>query len=442
MPEILQLIKDKDRLSFSQNFSVKRPYKGNALFPDVKTPNLEAEYYRLSQGSALPTVAQVHAFDTEAAIGTRPTLEKVTVEKFLIKEKINQSEKAQEYIKNGVDETGLKGFIFDDMGRLADSVVARAELMKQDVMATGKIHIKENNLNFVIDLGVPADNYVTANWSDPEHNILGDIMKWKKIAKDQGQTITRAQTSDKILGFMQVNKGIQIAINGTLGVGAFVTIDQVNTLMQKMFGFTIETNEDVYATLEKQANGTLKRKSTRFFPEDKFTMYTSSANGKIGTGLWGVTPEELAYGAWSEKSKKQFVTITQWETPDPVAVWTKASGVFVPVIQNPEGMIIATITFDGEGSLDNLNVTSAAGTGAGNTKLTVSPSLTHGNSYKYKTGENMKLPEYGANVRTWASWDGVSDITATTGNEICLVECDANYKALKAGITTVTSQGE
>lgn len=57
MPEILEMIKDKDRLSFSQNYSVKRPYKGNTLFPDVKTPNLEAEYYRLSQGSALPTLA-------------------------------------------------------------------------------------------------------------------------------------------------------------------------------------------------------------------------------------------------------------------------------------------------------------------------------------------------------------------------------------------------
>ena len=44
MPEILELIKVKDRLSFSQNFSVKRAYKGNTLFPDVKTRNLEAEY--------------------------------------------------------------------------------------------------------------------------------------------------------------------------------------------------------------------------------------------------------------------------------------------------------------------------------------------------------------------------------------------------------------
>lgn len=83
MPEILELIKNKDRLVYSQNYSVKRPYKGNVTFPDVKTQHLEAEYFRLSQGSNLPTAAMVHALDTEAAIGTRPTLEKVSVEKFL-----------------------------------------------------------------------------------------------------------------------------------------------------------------------------------------------------------------------------------------------------------------------------------------------------------------------------------------------------------------------
>ncbi len=365
MPEILELIKNKDRLAYSQNYSVKRLYKGNTTFPDVKTQHLEAEYFRLSQGSNLPTAAMVHALDTEAAIGTRPTLEKVSVEKFFIKEKINQSEKTQMYEKNGVDETGLKAFIYDDMGRLADSVVTRAELMKQGVMSTGKLIINENKLSINIDLGMPTENFVTADWADPEHDILGDLWKWKKIAKDQGQTITRAQTSEKILGYMQKNKGIQVAINSVLGVGTFVSVAQVNTLMQQMFSFTIETDEDVYATLEKQADGTLKRKSTRFFPEDKFTMYVAGPSGKLGTGLWGVTPEELSYGPWTKKSAKQFVTITQWDTPDPVATWTKASGLFVPVLPVPEGMIIATITFIGTGAASAQSETADTKSGTG-----------------------------------------------------------------------------
>ena len=104
---ILQLISDKDRLSFSQNLSIQRNYLGDTLFPDLKTQHLEAEYFRLTDGLNLPTMAQVHGFDTEAAIGTRPTLEKVTIEKLLIKEKINQSEKTRMYLKTGVSEQAL-----------------------------------------------------------------------------------------------------------------------------------------------------------------------------------------------------------------------------------------------------------------------------------------------------------------------------------------------
>lgn len=40
MPEILELIKDKDRMAYSQNYGIKRPWRGNALFPDVKNAAL------------------------------------------------------------------------------------------------------------------------------------------------------------------------------------------------------------------------------------------------------------------------------------------------------------------------------------------------------------------------------------------------------------------
>ena len=81
MPDILELISDADRLDFSQNISVARPaYLGDRLFPDQKTENLKAEYLRLANGAQIPTMATVHALDTEAEIATRPALEKTRME--------------------------------------------------------------------------------------------------------------------------------------------------------------------------------------------------------------------------------------------------------------------------------------------------------------------------------------------------------------------------
>ena len=116
--DLEKLIEAKDLLTFSQNFNIKRTYLGDTLFPDMKTQNLKAEFYRRSDQRMLPTMAQVHAFDTEAHIGQRPTFEKVAFEKLLIKEKINVTERAQQWLESGATGAdALKRYIFDDAGR-------------------------------------------------------------------------------------------------------------------------------------------------------------------------------------------------------------------------------------------------------------------------------------------------------------------------------------
>lgn len=92
------------------------------------------------------------------------------------------------------------------------------------------------------------------------------------------------------------------------------------------------------------------------------------------------------------------------------------------------------------GALGKLTVTSAAGTKAGDTKITLTPALTSGNSYKYKVGEELDVPVKGQNVKSWAAWDGTSDITAATGKDIVIAECDATYKVVNAGKATVTAK--
>lgn len=103
-----------------------------------------------------------------------------------------------------------------------------------------------------------------------------------------------------------------------------------------------------------------------------------------------------------------------------------------------DGIAVVDITDDT--TLGTLTVTSAAGTGSGNTKVTVEPALETGHLYKYKTAESTApTVEYGQSVRNWTAWDGKSDIKATTGHKITVVECDNTYKALKAGNDDVTS---
>ena len=92
-------------------------------------------------------------------------------------------------------------------------------------------------------------------------------------------------------------------------------------------------------------------------------------------------------------------------------------------------------------TLGTLTVTSEAGTASGDTKITVSPLLTSGNSYVYKTSAITTFPTINEVLTTgYTVWDGLADITATTGNEIMIVEVDSSNKAKKAGKITVSAK--
>lgn len=98
------------------------------------------------------------------------------------------------------------------------------------------------------------------------------------------------------------------------------------------------------------------------------------------------------------------------------------------VIQNYEQMLKA------------LTVTSGAGTTSGKTKITVTESITEGNTYKYKTGATVTLPVFNQILTSgWSTWDGTSEIAAVTGNKIIIAEVNSANECKAIGEATVTS---
>ena len=328
-------------IDFSRFFKVERPnYAGNTLFPNMKTQSLTASYERLCDGATIPTIAQVHALDAEANIGTRPSFTKVELEKLYIKEKINLGERERLLLKGGVSAPSeIMNFIYNDIARLSESVLARMELAKMEAFSTGKMTVKENNLNFTVDYKVPSENFETKNWATASHDILGDIRKWVDLLADKGVVVNYAYTSRKIVNILLQNEAIQKAINGAPKAGVLLTLTQLNGLFSEHFGFTILVDNNAVYQYQK-ANGSLESK--KFFDVNKFILF-QSVNGAVGTGLWGATPEEDDYSPFDSAISDAYITSVTWSTPDPVTTWTKAAGLMIPVIPNPNALFIATV---------------------------------------------------------------------------------------------------
>lgn len=87
-----------------------------------------------------------------------------------------------------------------------------------------------------------------------------------------------------------------------------------------------------------------------------------------------------------------------------------------------------------------MTVTSVAGSTSGFTKITVEPTLTSGNSYKYKVAANPTIPVVGALCNTgYKVWNGTEDIEAATGQKIVIAEVNADSMCIGACTVTVTS---
>lgn len=85
-------------------------------------------------------------------------------------------------------------------------------------------------------------------------------------------------------------------------------------------------------------------------------------------------------------------------------------------------------------ALGTLTLTSVEGSESGKTAITVDEQLASiNNTLKYKTGSSATTVTYGMDVKSWTKWDGKTEITATDGHHVTVVEADPNYKAVRSG---------
>lgn len=323
----------------------------DGLFGDEKTDNLVAKWESIAAEYSIPMMAQFHGFDTEANTTFRMPIDTHNIEKGLIKVKLNQSERMRALTRAGVvGDQALYNYVLDDGIRLADQVITRTKVAKNELMATGKVTIHENNLNLTVDYGVPEEQTSFSIDLAPDADVPAQIQEIIDAADDKGVTLTGLMTSKKNLTKMRQNAAIQRAINGNASVGALVSNSALLSYLETEFGIsTVITNDLTYGIpgpMGSDSRPTVVSK--KYYPQNKLSFFAANASGKLGTGLWGDSPEaDVAdFHKVSGSSISPYVYIMQWAETDPSVLWTKASSLFMPVLYNPNSLWIATVNND------------------------------------------------------------------------------------------------
>lgn len=326
----------------------------DVLFSSEKTDNIRAKWHTITSEQLIPSMAQFHAFDVEAKKTVSPVLDNHVVEKGLIKVKQNQSERLRALEQSGVTiDDDLYRYTVEDVTRLATQVFTRAKVGLNEVLATGKMTIAENGVGLTIDYGLTKEQTEDLTLTiTNENDVPAQIEDIIDFARERGIILTGMMCSRKVLSKLKANKSMQTVINGSIGQGATVRSADLNNYLADEFGLTnIYTNDGIYNANNEVVDpetGRLVVEQHRYYPKDKITFFASPANGRLGVGLWGNPPEVTnRLTNTTNTGVSPYVYIHQWTEHDPAVLWTKASGLFVPVLYNPTGMYIVTVSDNG-----------------------------------------------------------------------------------------------
>lgn len=424
-------------------------YLGTSLFPPVKKKGINIKWIKGRSG--LPVTLRQSAFDAVAHVRDRIGVTAIQTEmpffrdSFIVKESDRQEIlRAQDsndpYVQPVLDN------IYNDAKNLTNgaNVVPERMIMQLLSPADGspKIEISDGAkvsclYEYDVDGSFKTNNFKaltgTAAWTDHKNsNPVQDILDAKEVVERTGNVPTIALMSKKTLRDIRENENVKAYIvakaQATGGV-ILVTDKLVKEYISEETELTVVVNNKSFI----DESGTAKR----FYPDDMVTLLPAQP---LGSTVYGTSPEEadlMADGKADVAIVNTGVAIATIKQEHPVNVRVLASEIVLPSFEGMDNVYVINTN----AKIGELTVNSVAGTSAsGKTKVTVSPSLSAGNSYKYKAS-SVTVPEFGAECKSgYTAWDGVSEITATTGNKILIVEVDANNKAVKAGSATVASK--
>ncbi len=300
--------------------------------------------YRFDRGGAegLAEAATFRSYDTESPVGSRPGVTRVTGELPPVSRKIRLGE--YDRLRQRRLDNRVRSQILTDAERMTRAVAARIELARGEALYKGKIDLSENGIIASVDFGRAAGHTVNAGvaWTDTANATpLTDLIAWKQTYQaTNGVAPGTILLSSAVTGLLLRNDEIRQLLSNANGVPNLVSNAQLQAIFQ---AHGLPPFEEYDAQVK--VNGA----SQYIIPRDRVLLLPAPGDAndpessEMGATLWGTTAESLEPEFGLEEGEEPGIVAGAYSTKDPVAVWTKAAAVSLPILANPDLSFAADI---------------------------------------------------------------------------------------------------
>ncbi|WP_068922194.1 major capsid protein [Planobispora rosea] len=299
--------------------------------------------FRFSRGGeGLVEAATFRSYDAESPIGSRPGVVRVTGQLPPISRKIRLGE--YDRLKQRKLDDRIRGALMSDAERMTRSIMARMELARGDALVNGKVTISENGLAVEADFGRSGSMSVAPGtlWSNTATATpLTDLLTWRDTYSDtNGEQPGAIVTSQRVIGYLLRNAEIR-ALAAVAGITPnLVSVQGLQDVLEA------HGLPPFYAYDAKvRVNGS----TTRIVADDRLLLLPSPGDPSnpestdLGATLWGTTVEATSPKYSIENGEEPGIVAGSYETEDPIALWTKASAIGLPVLANPNLSMVADV---------------------------------------------------------------------------------------------------
>jgi hypothetical protein len=285
--------------------------------------------YRFDKGGrGLAEAATFRVFDAESPFGSRQGITRITGELPPISRKIRLSEYDQLRLRNANQE--IRDSVFNDAVKMVTSIAARMEMARGEAMRTGKVALNENGVKATIDFGRKAGHTISSiatAWSDhAASDPVANLTTWVQTFLDNTGVIPeKILLSRQIMAHLAQNLTLRNQAGSLAGVPTILPASVINALLDTYSLPQVEVYD---------AQVSVAGSATRVIDPNWIVMVNTS-NGELGSTLYGTTAEALEPG-YNVVGGEAGVVAGAYKDEDPVAIYTKAAAIALPVLANPD----------------------------------------------------------------------------------------------------------
>lgn len=317
------------------------PYFAETLFPNAKQMGTDISWLKGANG--LPIAIQPSDYDVKARLREHSGFEQVATEMAFFREATRIGEKDRQKLNmllahpDSTVALPIIQKIFDDIARLVEGVRVQAEIMRMQLLTTGKINVvsADGRTNYVYDYGQQNKYNASVAFgaanadADPIRDLIAacDDMELKCGVRPRRMVMNRKTFLDMI----QCPKLHKMQYPDDSANNKFISEQEVQRFIEACTGLSIYVYSKKFAVLDHSTGLAHSTQEVNVVPDGVICLLPE---GSLGKTWYGDTPEasDLIGGGTDAQVSvvNNGTTITTYKEKHPVQVVTVVSAVMIP----------------------------------------------------------------------------------------------------------------